>query len=161
MCNYFIIAAVEISNSRTASAACTYCTAIGRKSSDSSLQMNGYKIGKHQGAKHFVMGNLQFSGKFNDRNAGSHTLVAASGVNHHRKLAAIHSGIGTGCCLGSGTDLNIVAVGVKKDFSDVCSIVSTKSLLRNGCIVTDLTLQNLLYIFCVNSVGKVDNVFYV
>jgi len=50
---------------------------------------------------------------------------------------------------------------VKKDFSDVRSIVSAKSLLRNGCIVTDLTLQNLLYIFCVNSVGKVDNVFYV
>ena len=51
--------------------------------------------------------------------------------------------------------------GVKKDFSDVRSIVSAKSLLRNGCIVTDLTLQNLLYIFCVHSVGKVDNVFYV
>ena len=31
--------------------------------------------------------------KFNNRNAGGHSLIAASRIDHYRKLAAIHSGI--------------------------------------------------------------------
>ena len=87
--------------------------------------MNGYKIGKHQGAKQFVMGNLQLSGKFNDRNAGSHALIAASGDYHHRKLAAAHARIRRGGGIGAGLVLYVAAELGKQHAPHVCAPIAS------------------------------------
>ena len=94
-------------------------------------------------------------------------MIAAAGIDDDRQLAAAHSGVGTGCCIGPAFKQNAVFVmkgckvfiRLEQHIADIGSVISAQALFGNSHVVFDLQIKQELYIRKVDGFGKSQNGF--
>ena len=123
--------------------------------------MNGDQVADNECAVQFILRNVPFFCKFNNRKRNSHTLVSTAGIDDNRKGTAAHTCIGTGSCHSLGAHLDIlIAVSGQQDRSDIGSVITADPFLGDRHVVTNLTFQYFADICKVHFLCKCKDFFY-
>ena len=157
----FLAVSVQIGDPGATTTSGSHCTAICGKSADSFFDMDRCQIRDHQCPVHRLLRYLQFFCENHDGDRSCDSLVAASGIDHHRKFTAVHSCIGTGSCHSLGAHLDIlIAVSGQQNLSDIGSVIPADPFLGDRHVVTNLTFQYFPDICKVHFLGKCKDIFY-
>src|SRR5699024_7039008 len=104
------------------------------------------------------LGNLQSLGIFDHWHGHRNALIAAAGVDYHRKFAAAHPGVGTGSRFGNGTVAHAVTVELEHGRANVGTVIAPQAFLANFSVVLKLGVQNGTDILQVAGIGKVADI---
>ena len=154
-----IRSAGKIGDGSSCAAACADGTAVSGKATNIFFLMNGDQIADNECAVQFILRNIPFFCKFNNRKRNGHTLVSTAGIDDNRKGTAAHTCIGTGSCAGTGTDFNVIAIIIQKGAAYLCSVRMIQAFIGNRRVHGDLTVKNVFDIFDSYCIGKFENVF--
>ena len=98
---------------------------------------------------------------YNYGNGCRNPLIAAAGIDDHRQLTAIHSGVRPRRRHSLCPDTDAFSFHIQKNASDIGSVISPDPLFCDGPVIINLALQHLSYILDVHSPGKIQNVLHI
>ena len=130
-----ISAAIKICNARSRAAACRDGSAVGGQRPDMRLDMDRAQIGHSQRPVERFAAHAKLLCVDNDRHGGSDALIAGTGIDDDRQLAAGHPCVAGRSGHIAGTVVYRLAIGLTQRSADVRAIGAAESCLRDGHVI--------------------------
>ena len=130
-----ISAAIKICNARSRAAACRDGSAVGGQRPDMRLDMNRAQIGHSQRPVERFAAHAKLLCVDDDRHGGSDALIAGTGIDDDRQLAAGHPCVAGRSGHIAGTVVYRLAIGLTQRSADVRAIGAAESCLRDGHVI--------------------------